>query len=181
MYGIINKAVQGLICAEYGTSAWEEVRLRSGIDADYFLSDEAYPDEHTYKLVSTASEVLQISPEKILAKFGRYWVLHTAMKNYGSLMQAGGSDFREFLINLPDFHSRVMLIYPKLRPPEFTVSEITENSLHLHYYSEREGLTAFVTGLLEGLAEMYNTAVQVQLLRQKSEGQSHDVFEIKWN
>jgi hypothetical protein len=39
-------------------------------------------------------------------------VLKTTKEKYGGLMEAGGNDLKEFLINLPLFHNRVMLIYP---------------------------------------------------------------------
>ncbi|MFT7336624.1 MAG: hypothetical protein ACI9M1_002585 [Porticoccaceae bacterium] len=33
-------------------------------------------------------------------------------------MEAGGNDLKEFLISLPLFHNRVMLMYLRLSPPE---------------------------------------------------------------
>jgi hypothetical protein len=72
-------------------------------------------------------------------------------------MATGGRTLREFLLNLPDLHTRVALIFPELRPPEFACSEVTANSLRLHYRSTREGLTPFVVGLVEGLGGMFQT------------------------
>jgi hypothetical protein len=66
------------------------------------------------------------------------------MKNYGSLMKFGGDNFKEFVVNLSNFHNRIQLMYTNLSPPEFSVTEIKEKSLSLHYYSERIRLKFFV-------------------------------------
>jgi len=72
--------------------------------------------------------------EEVLIAFGEWWVIKTTSEKYTGLMQSGGNNLKEFLLNLPNFHNRVMLIYPKLTPPEFKVSDETENSIQLHYF-----------------------------------------------
>jgi hypothetical protein len=106
--------------------------------------------------------------------------MKTSKEKYGGLMQAGGTSLKEFLHNLPVFHNRVMLIYPKLTPPEFRVSDSTDNSIHVHYYSKREGLQEFVRGLMVGLGKMYETPVQVDLIQSRAEGSTHEVFKVSW-
>jgi hypothetical protein len=54
----------------------------------------------------------------VLIAFGEWWVMKTSEK-YPGLMNSGGINLKEFLVNLPVFHNRIMLIYPKLTPPEF--------------------------------------------------------------
>jgi hypothetical protein len=73
-----------------------------------------------------------------------------------------------------------MLIYPKLTPPEFKVTNVTENSINLHYLSKREGLQDFVRGLIQGLGIMYSTPVTINLIQTRDEGSSHEVFNIIW-
>lgn len=178
MYGIVNKAIQGLVTENYGEDVWEQIKKEAGVDVELFLSNEAYPDQMTFSLAGAASKVLNISVNDVLIAFGKYWVLKTGMRTYGELMKAGGNNFKEFIINLPAFHSRVMLMYPNLSPPEFSVSDIKENELILHYYSHRKGLTYFVHGLIQGLGEMYNTKVNISIVGLKEEGLEHDSFKI---
>lgn len=123
---------------------------------------------------------MNLTPAEVLHGFGEWWVLKTGTEKYGGLMQAGGNDLKAFLTNLPLFHSRIMLIYPKLTPPEFKVSNITESGIHLHYYSKRQGLHDFVNGLLSGLGKLYNTPITVELLESRTQGQDHEVFKITW-
>ena len=157
MYGIVNKAIEELVVANFGEDKWDAIKLRSGIDIDYFISSEPYDDAITFQLA------IAVSQEK-----------------YGGLMEAGGDNLKQFLINLPLFHNRVMLIYPKLTPPEFKVTNVTENSINLHYLSKREGLQDFVRGLIQGLGIMYSTPVTINLIQTRDEGSSHEVFNIIW-
>lgn len=180
MYGIVNKAIHGLIVENHGNEIWQRIKDHAGIDTDFFLSNEAYPDEITYKLAGSAAEVLNVSIRDVLIGFGEYWVLNTGRKSYGDLMMAGGSSLKEFLINLPGFHSRVMLIYPNLTPPEFKVNVVSDNSLQLHYFSQRTGLTYFVYGLVSGLGKLYKVSVKIEITEQKEKGHDHDVFLIEW-
>lgn len=180
MYGIVNKAIEDLVTNNFGADKWELIREKSGVDVDIFLCNEAYDDDITYKLVVAASDVLNIPASGILNAFGEHWILKTGKEKYGGLMEAGGRSLREFLINLPLFHNRIMLMYPKLTPPEFKVSNIEESSIHVHYYSKREGLQEFVRGLLTGLGKMYNVAASVELLQSRTEGSTHEIFKVSW-
>ncbi len=180
MYGIVNKAIQDLITDHFGLEEWEAVKEKSGIDVDYFLSNEPYDDAITYQLAGAASQVLGLSVGDVLNAFGEYWVLKTGKEKYGGLMEAGGKNLREFLLNLPAFHNRIMLMYPKLTPPEFKVSHVTENSVHVHYHSAREGLQEFVRGLLSGLAKMYETEAAIELIQSRDEGSTHEIFKVSW-
>jgi len=116
----------------------------------------------------------------VLNAFGEYWVLKTGKEKYGDLLASGGSHLKEFLVNLPNFHSRVMLMYPNLTPPSFKVEEVKDRSLHLHYISHRPGLKDFVVGLIQGLGKMYDTPVKSELLSDRDEGDDHEIFLVEW-
>ncbi|MFN8165106.1 MAG: heme NO-binding domain-containing protein [Bacteroidia bacterium] len=180
MYGIVNKVIRELVVANYGEAKWEAIRKKSGVTIDLFLSNEAYDDTITYKLAIAASEELNVSTDQVLHSFGEWWVLKTAQQHYGSMMSAGGKNLREFLINLPNFHNRVSLLFPKLSPPEFRISNLKEHSLHLHYYSGRPGLNQFVHGLVSGLAKMFNEEIVIQHIDSRDKGLDHEVFLIQW-
>jgi hypothetical protein len=180
MYGIVNKAIQGLITENFGEEVWQNVKEESGVNHDIVFSNESYPDEETFKLAEAASKVLKKDINDIFIAFGEYWVLKTGPQSYGSLMQAGGSTFKEFMVNLPNFHNRVILIYPKLQMPEFLMTDVTDNSLVCHYYSSRQGLKYFVLGLLQGLGKMFNTELKIKIINSREEGHDHDVYEVVW-
>jgi hypothetical protein len=180
MYGIVNKAIEELVTANFGPEKWEAIKLRSGIDIDYFISTEPYDDAITFLLAQAVSDEMEMSLSAVLIAFGEWWVVKTTSDKYGGLMKAGGNNLKEFLINLPLFHNRVMLIYPKLTPPEFKISDVTENSVNLHYFSKREGLQDFVRGLIQGLGIIYSTSVTIDLLQTRDEGSTHEIFNVIW-
>ena len=180
MYGIVNKAVEELIKNQFGAEQWEAVRKLSGIDVDFFVSTEPYDDEITYKLAVAASEVLKMDIGDVMIALGEYWILKVGKEKYGGLMEAGGDNLREFLKNLPQFHSRIMLLYPKLTPPEFRISDENDHALHVHYYSHRQGLQEFVRGLLQGLSKLYQTETTIELIAHRADGHDHDIFRVSW-
>lgn len=181
MYGIVNKAIEGLVVENFGQEKWEQIKAFSKVREERFLSNEQYDDSITFNLAIAASEVLKQPIKSILIAFGKYWVLKTARKHYGSLMDTGGNNLRDFVVNLPNFHSRVMLLYPNIKPPEFKITHLTEKSLRIHYYSTRRGLTDFVEGLLLGLGEAFNTEVKVEPIYNRSQDENdHDAFNLSW-
>ena len=180
MYGMVNKAMEEMVIKTHGEGTWEKIKAKAGVDIEVFMSNEGYSDDITYNLVAAASELLQTPPGKILHGFGEHWILYTAQEGYGSLMEANGRTLPEFLRRLPDFHSRVAMIFPQLQPPRFECSEITEHSLNLHYFSHRQGLAEFLVGLMHGLGKMFKTPVTVRQTAAKAQGADHDVFEVTW-
>lgn len=180
MYGIVNKAIEDLVKQNFGEEKWEIIKKRSGVEVDFFLSNEPYDDAITYQLAGAVAAEMQMTVGKVLEAFGEWWILKTGKEKYGGLMQAGGNNLKEFMLNLPQFHNRIMLMYPKLTPPEFKISAIETNSLQVHYFSKREGLQEFVRGLLSGLGKMYETPVEITLLQSRDEGKSHEIFKVSW-
>ncbi len=102
MYGIVNKAIEDLVISNFGEEKWQSVKERSGVDIDFFISNEPYDDDITYKLAGGVSEEMNIPISEVLQIFGEWWVLKTGKEKYGGLMEAGGNTLREFLINLPN-------------------------------------------------------------------------------
>lgn len=180
MYGMLNKAVEEIICLNHGEAKWEEIKTEAGVEVEVFMSNEAYPDEITYRLVAAASRLLNTPAEAILMALGERWILHTAQEGYSGLMQAAGRNLPEFLRNLPNFHSRVSMIFPKLQPPKFQCTDETDSSLTLHYYSNRQGLAPFVVGLMRGLGKRFDMQVTARHVADRTTGADHDIFEVTW-
>ena len=52
MYGMVNKAVEDMVCRNYGAPAWERIKEQAGVDIEVFLSNEPYADEVTFRLAA---------------------------------------------------------------------------------------------------------------------------------
>lgn len=180
MYGLVNKAIEDLVSSHYGEDRWQHIKQKAGVDIEVFISNEGYSDEITYKLVGAASEVLGLSVREVLIALGEHWVLKTATHGYGVMMRSGGATIKEFLINLPNFHTRLQMIYPHLEPPRFECQDVQDNSMRLHYFTHRPGLTDFVAGIVQGLGKLYKTAVTIEIIAMKTAGSDHDIFALNW-
>lgn len=181
MYGLVNKAVEQMVCSAHGEQMWERIRTLAGVEEDGFVSNESYPDDTTYKLVAAASEALATPAEDILRAFGEHWVLHTALESYGPMMRTNGKTLEEFLMRLPHLHNRVELIYPRLQPPQFTAKRLGPAEVEVHYSTARPaGLEPFVEGLLHGLGKMYSIPVEVSLLQDRRAGAEASIFLVRW-
>lgn len=180
MYGIVNKSIQDLVVFNFGKEKWNSIRERSGVAQEFFISNDPYDDDITFQLANAVAVEMNMSLSEVLIAFGEWWVLKTTKEKYAGLMESGGTNLREFIFNLPVFHNRIMLIYPKLSPPEFKVTDITNNSVNLHYLSNREGFQEFVRGLIQGLSKMFNENIDLELIQSRNEGHSHEIFKITW-
>ena len=142
MYGMVNKAVEDMVCTRHGEAMWEQVKARADVNVEVFISNESYPDEMTYKLVGAASAMSGRPPQEVLEAFGEHWILKTANEGYGGLMAAGGKSLPEFLNNLPDFHARVSWFSPSCsRPGSRSPTPPTGRCTSITSHIERAWLT----------------------------------------
>ena len=181
MYGLVNKAIEDMVCDYYDEETWETIKENAGLeDIDYFINMEGYPDDVTHRLVQAACEVLGMSAAEILQAFGEYWVTYTATEGYGELLDSAGDDLPAFLNNLDNLHARVGLSFPHLTPPEFDCTDETEQSMNLHYRSKREGLAPMVVGLVKGLGKRFDTEVDIDHTTSRGAGSDHDTFSVRY-
>lgn len=179
MYGLVNKAIEEMVCQNYGEEIWETIKQKAEIQVDTFISMDAYPDDLTHRLVRAASEVLGLSSAEILSAFGEYWVLYTATEGYGELMAMAGDNLPDFLQNLDNLHARVGLSFPQLKPPSFQCDHGAAEELHLHYRSSRQGLAPMVMGLIKGLGTRFHQNIEITQVQDRQQGADHDEFSIQ--
>jgi len=179
MYGLINSSLQSMIREKFGDEQWSRVLSASGVPEDSFLSMRSYDDRVTYDLVGAASTVLGAPADACLEMFGQWWVLETAARSYGPLMDAAGQDLVQFLSNMNALHDRITGTFINYVPPEFRVESLEGGRHRIHYISKRQGLTPFVVGLLKGLATRFDS--EVEFHSQNSlpvAAGEHTVFEV---
>lgn len=170
MYGLVNRAIEGLVRAEFGDDAWERIRSRAGVTETSFVAMSPYDDSVTYSLVGAASEELGVDAAAILTSFGEYWTTYTIEEGYGDLLAMMGSTLEEFLDNLDSMHARIGGQMPELLPPSFEREALDDGSSILHYRSEREGLAPMVIGLLEGMAKRFEVKLEIEQIDDAADG-----------
>jgi len=181
MYGIINQSIQELIIKEFGEETWLRILNKSGVEVSEFKNHEVYDDSYTYKLAGATAEVLDTNLENVLKLFGEFWIIEISQKKYPSLIASGGMNLRDFMLNLPNFHNRVYLTYPKLIAPEFKVYEDeNQKDILVEYHSKREGLAPMMEGMLYGILKCFNETNK-KIIHEYSKsinGPDHDLFRI---
>jgi hypothetical protein len=180
MYGLVNKAIQDLVCENFGEDKWIQIKEMSNFQDEGFIGLESYPDELTYKMVKNASIVLGKDSSIIMEAFGEYWILYTANEGYGEMLELAGDNLTDFLNNLDMLHNRVNNIMPELVAPQFSTRNETSNSIELEYRSKRAGLESMVIGLLKGLGKRFDKECIVSHIQTKDENNDCHVFKIEW-
>ncbi len=177
MYGMVNRAIEQFIKEQHGDVVWDRVASKPDIHHE-FGSMEQYPDSTSVDLIVGLSEATGRTPSQILADVGEYWVDFAHKSQYGELLDMAGDTLPEVLSNLDDMHTRVGYSFEDLKPPSFWISDLTEDSMILHYSSERDGLAPMVVGLVRGLSKHLQTACSVIQVGFKGDTSDHDEFAV---
>lgn len=177
MYGMVNLAIQELLCRRYGTEIWENIRSQFSIPTEQvFLTVEQYPDELSTNILTAASGLIGRPLPQLLEELGEYWIPFAQRSGYGELLGLLGGNLFEALGNLDNLHMRVGLAFPELQPPSFWVTDVQGNTFMLHYHSQRAGFAPMVPGLVKGLGEYFNQDVRINELN--GSDAHHHVFTV---
>ncbi len=178
MYGMVNEGIHTFIKTNHGADVWQAICEDAGLDRTEFERMASYDDRITYKLVGSICRRTGLPAEDVLKIFGKYWVEFAGSSSFGSLLRLSGRNFVERVRGLDEMHDRILLSMPHLKPPSFELEDVDEHTYRLHYFSDREGLSPMVVGLLHGLAEETGEKITVMPVASRGEASDHDVFEI---
>ncbi|AXG72879.1 heme NO-binding protein [Flavobacterium arcticum] len=179
MYGITYKSIKEYIVNSYGIAKWETIEKDGNITIDFSLMEQPYSDATNYKLAVLTTKHTGKPLEEVLFDFGEY-IIKATSENYSVFMESRGNNLRNYLINLPNFHNRIMLIYPELTPPEFRVSSIENNCILLHYISTTPGMLFFIKGYLTGLMNIFKENPNVEVITPEDKTDKESIFKICW-
>ena len=180
MYGMVNRAIKEYVENHCDGIAWNDVKVQANLQVEEFQSMEQYEDAVSVDLIVALSEIQGISPAKVLEHIGEFWIDFAYRSEYGSLIDMAGTTLPEILMQLDELHERVGESFEHLKPPSFWCTNVSDNSLTLHYVSEREGLAPMVIGLIKGLGKHLSLTCEVTHTAQRSEGANHDEFAVTY-
>ena len=140
MYGIINRALEELVIANFRQEKWLAVKQRSAVEADFFISNEATMTRSRRLLATAVSEEMNMPlSDAVMTAFGEWWIVETGKEKHGGLMDYIRPFLRRILVNPRRFWQQGYAIYPKLvNRLEFKVTDVEANSLQLHLFFEKE-------------------------------------------
>jgi len=154
MYGIVQNSLKNLVISLEGEEGWQAIVMKAGTVAE-FNDNQRYEDVDTFNLVAAVCEKLNIDSEECLEVFGVHWISKTTSETHGGLMNVTGKNFREFVGNVNLLHDRLSTAYPGYIAPRFEISDQGEY-MEIRYISLRKGMSAFVKGILKGLAVRFS-------------------------
>lgn len=156
MYGMIHRAAREFALQLLDEQVWQSILTKINLDNGHFISGQHYSDEDTFALIGALSEQLDTPVPDLLTAFGRYWIKFTGQSDYAAALAMAGDDLVTFLSNLDELHHGIQANMPDARLPSFSVQSADDGQIILLYISERQGLEAFVEGLLQGLLEKFS-------------------------
>jgi hypothetical protein len=132
-------------------------------------------------LVAAASEILSIPSDTLLEAFGEYWILYTAERGYGEMLNLAEDSLPAFLKNLNMLHGRVSNLMPEIAPPQFECINEQGNSIDLIYRSHRIGMVPMLLGLIKGLGKRFGKEVVIQQVDDNTSESSAVIFHLTWS
>mmetsp|Transcript_38872 Transcript_38872/g.115659 ORF Transcript_38872/g.115659 Transcript_38872/m.115659 type:complete len:959 (-) Transcript_38872:492-3368(-) len=182
MIGVINTCLEEFVTESFGEETWCSILSESRVEYPW-VTTCTYADDDTYTLVTVAAKKLGISLEGALEAYGVFFVGYVQRQGYSRLLSALGATLPEFFNNLNALHMHLLQTFPQMRAPSFRCTDVTPESLDLHYHSERPLLGPLVTGICKGVAKTFfhhELDVEAVQLRGRDEGAQHDVFRLKY-
>ena len=161
MFGMIHRSARDMVLSQFGQAAWDEILTRAKLDESAFVSGESFPDEVTFRLITTAAEVANLSVDDTLYAFGEHWVAAAWNGPYATVMTVLGRSLSESLANLDRMHASIQIAMPDADLPQFSVIFEDDTRIEVEYVSNREGLEYFVRGLFSGLMKKFSVEGEI--------------------
>jgi len=165
MYGLIHNSLRDMVKTRLGDDEWAVIMHAAGLSEKDFLSLKSYDDSVVLSLLSVTHARTGSSIDELLYDFGWHFIKRTAFAHYAGVLNMHGETLWELLDNLNHMHDRIASSFPGYRPPSFQLLPTAENTYELIYSSSRQGLTAFVWGLLDGLADYFSVAIEIAVVQ----------------
>lgn len=130
-----------------------------------FSQRRIYDDQNTFDLLRVASEVLGLSHNAILEKFGGIFFEFCQNSGYEKMLDSLGSNVKDFFNSLDALHEHLLFIFPGLRAPSFHAKDTPDGrGIEILYYSERAGLEYMVVGVVKAVArEVFKIEVNIEV------------------
>lgn len=169
MKGAIFKLFEDFVGSTYGPDAFDDLLDATELETtEPFVGPGNYPATDLLALVGQAVATFDLSTEQLLQAFGRH--SFPALAGSVPTLLEGLDTPHSFLSNLESvIHTEVRKLDPDASPARFTVTDLGQTELLLHYESPF-GLFPLVQGFLDGVGDWYEQPIEHEL--ESTEGTS---------
>lgn len=163
MKGAIFRLLEDFVDTTFGPDAFDELVESTELETvEPFVGPGNYPPGDLLALVAAAVAAHDTTLEQFLRAFGRH-AFPSLARSVPTLME-GLDTPRAFLGGLESMiHTEVRKLDPEADPARFTVTDVDEGSILLHYRSPF-GLFPLVEGFLDGIGDWYETPLDHELV-----------------
>lgn len=163
MKGTIVRCLEELVVERFGEDKWQKSLEEAGIKTSrIFLPFEDVDDSVVIKLITAVCNNLNISLSQAADAFGDYWV-NVYSQNLYPQYYSTHKTAKDFLLDMDTVHVAMTKTVKNAHPPRFTYEWKDDNTLIMHYKSQRS-LIDFVVGLAKGVGKFYHEDLQVTKL-----------------
>jgi len=175
--GLVFNLFEDYIRDNLGDEKLEEILDGCALKtAEPFVGPGSYPDEDLLAIIDKTVAVMGTTHSQILHAYGRYCVPKLAQKYPAFFNQHRHP--KTFLKTVNSIHSvEVKKLYADAEPPQFIIEDVSPDRLAMQYRSRR-GLCHLVEGMIEGLAEHYDSPIRHVQHKCMLEGEQHCEFEL---
>lgn len=158
MKGVIFKLFEDFVTTRHGADTFDDLLDATPLETEGpIVGPGTYPAEDLLALVGSASAMLDTPVDDLLHAFGRHAFPALAYSVPG--LMVGLDDARSFLLGLEAvIHTEVRKLDHDADPARFTVTDVDDDELLMHYRSPF-GLFPLVEGFLDGIADWYRQPI----------------------
>lgn len=169
MKGIVFTEFLELVESTFGLETVDEIIEKSDLPSKgAYTSIGTYAFSEMLALITNLSEKTKMSVNELLHVYGLHF-FSVIQRDYPTILETykGPMDLLSSVES--HIHVEVRKIYPDAELPRFDITEKTESSITLIYYSSRS-MYAFAQGLMEKAFEHYNQKASISYEKLKEDG-----------
>jgi hypothetical protein len=176
MKGLVFTEFLEMAEEQFGYATVDQILLESDLPSGgIYTTVGTYNHSEMFALVEQLSKSTHIAASELLRSYGRY-MFRTFTRSYHHFITHSESAFSLFGSIQQHIHVEVKKLYPDAELPHFTVQQLSDNHLTMHYESERK-LSDFAHGLIEGCLEHFDEKATVIKTNLNDDG-SQVLFDI---
>ena len=162
MYGIFHTALRGMISSKFDRTQWQRIASRAGLAEHHLLRAKDYDDTLSFRLFETAAEELDIPLERLKEKLGLFFIMESASSMREALTMGTRPGFERAILGFSSWISVLNKSMPNFSLGRFPATRLGEGRYRMEYVSTRPGMTAFVRGMLFGVAKLYEKSIRIE-------------------
>ncbi|EGD78971.1 L3i88 isoform d [Salpingoeca rosetta] len=156
-------------------SIFTDLDIQGPLD-DFFRH---YSDAQTMLFLDLASKATGHKVEECMFEAGKVSMGTFVRNGYEPVLRTLGKDFFTMLTNLDSLHDNFLSAFPEMKVPLLQPERNPDDSMSIHYYSQRRGLAPFMMGALKSAAKMlYDLDIDIHHRLKRDKDHDHDVFHV---